>query len=62
MLFQIDSELEDARWFNRRQVFEMITNSSPAKLFVPPPQALAHQLIKQWLIRTSGVHQLLKST
>ena len=53
-VLQIDGdELQEARWFSRDDVISMICDEHPEKLFVPPQQALAHQLIKQWLLRSA---------
>jgi len=54
-------ELEDARWFSREQVREMVDriddnprlrvgrNNDPDHLFVPPKGALAYSLVSDWL-------------
>jgi len=51
-------EVEDARWFNKKDVAEMFARSKSGtiqdlfqskEMIVPPPLAIAHQLIKQWL-------------
>ncbi len=39
-------ELEDARWFTRAEVREMIAGTHPAGLAVPQPFAIAYHLIK----------------
>lgn len=41
------AELEDARWFSRAQVQEALEGPT-AELAVPPPLAIAHQLIGAW--------------
>jgi NAD+ diphosphatase len=44
---RIDStELEDARWFTRAEILEMIAGSHAKGLKVPRPAAIAHHLIK----------------
>ena len=44
------NELEDARWFTREQVREMIENcDSNEGLRMPPRLSLAHQLARRWL-------------
>ena len=50
-----DSELEDCRWFSRKEVGEMIERSRDQNLDkndqglrIPPPIAIAHQLIYNW--------------
>lgn len=53
-------ELEDAKWFEPKELLAalQVVNSNPAlrvseqesnPIFVPPKEALAHQLIRQWL-------------
>lgn len=46
-------ELEDGQWFGREEVVQMLTHQHPRGLFVPPKQAIAHQLIKAWVIETA---------
>ncbi|KAM6473192.1 NAD-capped RNA hydrolase NUDT12 isoform 2-T7 [Liasis olivaceus] len=41
-------EIEDARWFSREQVIEIL-NKKNQNIFLPPHQAIAHQLIKHWV-------------
>ncbi|HEY6630315.1 MAG TPA: NAD(+) diphosphatase [Rhizobiaceae bacterium] len=41
------TELEDCRWFDRGEVLAMLDKSHPS-LFVPPPGAIAHHLIRAW--------------
>ena len=41
------TELEDCRWFERGEVLAMLDKSHPS-LFVPPPGAIAHHLIRAW--------------
>uniref|UniRef100_A0A2H6MZD4 NAD-capped RNA hydrolase NUDT12 n=1 Tax=Micrurus carvalhoi TaxID=3147026 RepID=A0A2H6MZD4_9SAUR len=41
-------EIEDARWFSREQIIEIL-NKKNKNIFVPPHQAIAHQLIKHWI-------------
>lgn len=43
-----DVELEDAQWFDRARVADVLTAPLGSKLFVPPPFAIAHHLIRQW--------------
>jgi NADH pyrophosphatase NudC (nudix superfamily) len=50
-----DSELEDCRWFSRQEVGEMIQRGREINLAkddqglrIPPPIAIAHQLIYRW--------------
>ncbi|XP_053156516.1 NAD-capped RNA hydrolase NUDT12 isoform X2 [Hemicordylus capensis] len=42
-------EIEDARWFSREQVVEVLNKRNQSAFFVPPHQAIAHQLIKHWI-------------
>lgn len=41
-------ELDDARWFTRQQVTDML-NSDGEGLTVPPPLAIAHHLVAHWI-------------
>ncbi|XP_013379488.1 peroxisomal NADH pyrophosphatase NUDT12 [Lingula anatina] len=41
-------EIDDARWFTREEILLMLTGQHKDGFFVPPPQALAHQVIKAW--------------
>lgn len=43
------NELEDARWFGRDEVTLMLTRTHPDGLFVPPPIAIAHHLIRSFI-------------
>ncbi|KAM4637792.1 NAD-capped RNA hydrolase NUDT12 isoform 1-T1 [Amazona ochrocephala] len=43
------NEIEDARWFTREQVMEVLVKGNQLSFFVPPSQAIAHQLIKHWI-------------
>ncbi|NXK44953.1 NUD12 pyrophosphatase, partial [Chauna torquata] len=43
------NEIEDARWFTREQVVEVLIKGDQCSFFVPPSQAIAHQLIKHWI-------------
>lgn len=44
-----EDELEDARWFTREDCYGMLTKSHPARLFCPPPVAIAHHLIRAFV-------------
>jgi NAD+ diphosphatase len=46
-------ELEDARWFSREEVVSMLCGIHPEHIFVPPVQAIAHQLLKHWILSTA---------
>lgn len=43
------NELEDARWFSRDEVALMLARTHPDGLFVPPPIAIAHHLIRSFI-------------
>ncbi|KAM6034187.1 LOW QUALITY PROTEIN: NAD-capped RNA hydrolase NUDT12 [Chlamydotis macqueenii] len=43
------NEIEDARWFTREQVVDVLIKGNQRSFFVPPSQAIAHQLIKHWI-------------
>ena len=45
------NELEEARWFTRDEVKQMLAGKFQGA-FVPPPLAIAHQLIKAWAAET----------
>jgi NAD+ diphosphatase len=48
------TELEDARWFTRAQVAEAMAagdDDESTAFLAPPPQAIAHQLMRWWLER-----------
>ncbi|UCE87911.1 MAG: NAD(+) diphosphatase [Deltaproteobacteria bacterium] len=42
------AELEEARWFPRGEVRAAL-NGSSRELFVPPPMAIAHHLVRAWV-------------
>jgi NAD+ diphosphatase len=42
-------ELEDARWFSREEVRLMLRREHPDGLFTPPPVAIAHHLVREWV-------------
>mmetsp|Transcript_94026 Transcript_94026/g.166515 ORF Transcript_94026/g.166515 Transcript_94026/m.166515 type:complete len:363 (-) Transcript_94026:60-1148(-) len=62
-LFQVNkAEIEDARWFTKAEVRKMLAQSlnNPYKaeagtLFVPPPFAIAHHLIKSFVSASDEV-------
>uniref|UniRef100_A0A2C9LAL5 NAD-capped RNA hydrolase NUDT12 n=1 Tax=Biomphalaria glabrata TaxID=6526 RepID=A0A2C9LAL5_BIOGL len=47
-------ELEEARWFSRAEIAQMLAGQHPDGLFIPPSQAIAHQLIKSWATSNSA--------
>jgi NAD+ diphosphatase len=42
------AELEDARWFPRAEILRSLAQPGAGGVFVPPPLAIAHHLIKAW--------------
>ena len=45
-----EEELEEARWFERQQVAEMLASwGDQSKLRMPAPLAIAHQLARVWI-------------
>ncbi|XP_014732801.1 PREDICTED: peroxisomal NADH pyrophosphatase NUDT12 [Sturnus vulgaris] len=49
------NEIEDARWFTREQVVEVLIKGNQRSFFVPPSRAIAHQLIKHWIGMTANL-------
>lgn len=43
------TELEAARWFDRAEAAAMLTRTHPGGLYVPPPVAIAHHLIRAFV-------------
>jgi NAD+ diphosphatase len=43
------SELEDARWFDRTELAQMLTRRHPDGLGTPPPVAIAHHIIRAFV-------------
>jgi NAD+ diphosphatase len=43
------NELEDARWFSRDEVIEMLLRKHPGGLTTPPQVAIAHHIIRAWI-------------
>ncbi|MGZ3234782.1 MAG: NAD(+) diphosphatase [Croceibacterium sp.] len=49
------TELDDARWFTREEIAEALEKGQDAVSFVPPPpQAVAHHMLRWWLERGDG--------
>ncbi|XP_076465034.1 NAD-capped RNA hydrolase NUDT12-like isoform X2 [Babylonia areolata] len=48
-------ELEDVRWFSKPEVTQMLAGQHPDGLFVPPPTAIATQLILSWATRSANL-------
>jgi len=42
-------ELEDARWFSKREIETMLMRKHPDGLTTPPPVAVAHHIIRAWV-------------
>jgi NAD+ diphosphatase len=42
------TELEDARWFSRAEIRKSLEQPGAGGMFVPPPMAIAHHLIRSW--------------
>lgn len=45
------TELDEAGWFTRDEVAAAMRGEDSAPFIAPPPQAIAHQLLKWWLAR-----------
>ena len=48
------TELEDARWFHRDEVAQMLAHTHPEGLTGPHPFAIAHHLLRRWSENPSG--------
>jgi NAD+ diphosphatase len=44
------NELESARWISRAEMRDILAGKH-AELFCPPPQAIAHHIMKEWALR-----------
>ena len=44
-----DHELAEARWFDRADIRAVLKGQGEHGFFLPPPLAIAHQLLKTWL-------------
>ncbi|XP_044302539.1 NAD-capped RNA hydrolase NUDT12 isoform X2 [Varanus komodoensis] len=42
-------EIEDARWFSREQVVDILNKRNQSAFAGPPQQTIAHQLMKHWI-------------
>ncbi|XP_027725024.1 peroxisomal NADH pyrophosphatase NUDT12 isoform X1 [Vombatus ursinus] len=49
------NEIDDARWFTKEQVMDVLTKGNQQLFFVPPSRAIAHQLIKHWIGMNSNL-------
>ncbi|MEM1376550.1 MAG: NAD(+) diphosphatase [Pseudomonadota bacterium] len=45
----LDDELDDARWFDRREVNQMIAGEHPDGIRMPPKGAIAWRLVEDWV-------------
>jgi NAD+ diphosphatase len=43
------TELEEADWFTRSEVAAAMAGDEDGRFIAPPPQAIAHHLLKWWL-------------
>jgi NAD+ diphosphatase len=50
-----ESEIEDARWFDRAELKSMLSRQHPQALTAPPPIAIAHHIIRDFVERGSDV-------
>jgi NAD+ diphosphatase len=50
-----ESEIEEARWFDRDELKLMLARQHPDRLFTPPPLAVAHHIILDFVERGSAV-------
>ncbi|MEN0000637.1 MAG: NAD(+) diphosphatase [Pseudomonadota bacterium] len=46
---KLDDELDDARWFDRNEVRDMIAGTHPGGIKMPPKGAIAWRLVQDWL-------------
>src|SRR5580704_573920 len=50
-----ESEIEDARWFDRAELKSMLLRQHPQQLTTPPPIAIAHHIIRDFVECGSAV-------
>ena len=43
------NELVDARWFIKDELASMLMRKHPGGLTTPPPVAIAHHIIREWV-------------
>jgi NAD+ diphosphatase len=43
------NELVDARWFSKDELAAMLMRKHPEGLTCPPPVAIAHHIIREWV-------------
>jgi NAD+ diphosphatase len=44
-----DEEIEEAVWLNKEDLSKILIGKSEKKIWIPPPMAIAHQLIVDWM-------------
>jgi NAD+ diphosphatase len=49
------TELEGARWFDREAAAQLLTKQHPEGLVAPPPVAIAHHIIRAWVVNGNAV-------
>jgi NAD+ diphosphatase len=49
------NELENARWFSRDEAASMLMRRHPEGLITPPPVAIAHHIIRNWVENGAAV-------
>ncbi len=49
-----DHELADAKWVSRTEVIDLLKGEGDGTTWLPPPMAVAHQLIKHWVYEGGG--------
>ncbi|KAM7415558.1 hypothetical protein PAMA_017866 [Pampus argenteus] len=50
-----ENEIQEARWFPRQQVMDLLLRGSSPAFSVPPRQTIAHQLIRHWVNMNSNL-------
>lgn len=51
----VQGELEDVRWFPKAEVTLMLAGKHPDGIFLPPPTAIARQLVMSWVKKTANL-------
>ena len=49
------SEIEEARWFDREELNLMLARKHPQDLTAPPPVAIAHHIIQDFVLHGARV-------
>jgi NAD+ diphosphatase len=48
--YKVDNEeIEEAIWLNKEDLTKILIGKSETKIWIPPPLAIAHQLIINWM-------------